>query len=173
MIGRIIDSSDGILHHNDTGGNIATSITRRVKQCWKKRADVKAGLQHDLLHWSFSDDLGYEWTAQRPLDKTGDAIEAEAKRGLTILLRAKQVTDSRRLAAFYRREQQSLLSIQLLQDGRDLQVGIDWLQIGQHTIALSQTPKRRAEARIQNLRHTVLFSQLQLSSQNQLGKSQS
>src|ERR1700721_716138 len=157
MIGRIIDSRNGILHDNDTGGDVAACGAGGMKQRWKERFDVKPGFQNNLLHRRFGDDLGDDRTADRALDKAADAVKVETKGGLAILFRTQQIPDDRRVIAPYRRKKQSLLSIQLLQDSRDFQMRIDRFLIGEHAIALDHASERRTEARIQNLRHPALL----------------
>jgi hypothetical protein len=79
-----------------------------------------------------------------------DAVEIDAEGGLAVRLARQQVSNHRHVVAVDRGEGERWAAVELLHDGRDLEVRIDRRGIGVEPPARGHAIERRAEARVED-----------------------
>ena len=150
MIGRVVGAGVGIAHDHDPGGDEAPGIGGGMVERRQHAGEVDVLGVDVLLRRRLLHQHRRLRRAERAADEIADAVEVDAEGGLAIVLAGQQVSDHRHGVAVDGGEQERRPAVELLHDGRNLEVRIDRRRVGGEPSVLRHAVERRAEARVED-----------------------
>ena len=150
MVGGVVGAGVGVAHDHDPGGDEASGIRRRVVERGQQAEEIDVAGMDVLLRRRLLHHHRRQGLAERTADELADAVEVDAESRFAIPLAGQQVSDHRHVVAVDGGEQERRPAVELLHDGRDLEVRIDRRRVGGEPPELRHAAERRAEARVED-----------------------